>query len=669
VDALGALLLTWSAVAAGDGVRRVIDPERTGPEAWLSGAIVAISVLLMTGFALGAVGELRRGPLLVAVLVIGLASQWLGRRRAPAAPPSGKDQLNPDEEPPWVARLAIGACTLTGLVWAGGAYKVFTRGVVDVDSHHYHLSHALRFAQSGEILPLHHVWSGDLAAYHPSNDELVRAMGMLLGRSDLPGVVWSAVAVGVGLLAAFTFGRRVGRPATATLVAAGALSIPGVALPFAGGSTNDHLALSMLMAAIALAAGASDRGAWLIVGAAAGIALGTKLTVLPAVAVFVLITLVRRAPLGHTIRRGSFVLGVLATGTIWYARNLAIAANPVPGLDPPGPFSLNEPTAPTLASISHSVLSYAGDRDIIREHFIPGLHFAFGPLWPLAFVVAGIGVGAGLAGWRGRDLRHWLGVTCAVVAVVSAVGYLLIPTGAGGPEGDPFLFRSNARYLLPALVLGGWSAATTLSRRRIPPLAAVIGAVAWTAALASMNGAFSLGVTLLAAAAALCASVVRAELSWRVLGPVSLVALSLGVLLTAQVLREPYLDNQYRPLKRMGPLFLALRDVPADTRVAVVGLPDQYGYAGRDLRTTVQYVGRETADGGYLAWPSCEELMVALSDGDYDYLAVNGPEGDLAPDERGWVEANPAFEPVASSATGGAVFRLTDAPEASGCPV
>ena len=41
----------------------------------------------------------------------------------------------------------------------------------------------------------------------------------------------------------------------------------------------------------------------------------------------------------------------------------------------------------------------------------------------------------------------------ALVAVVSAIAYLLTPLGASGPEGMPVGFRLNIRYLAPGLVL------------------------------------------------------------------------------------------------------------------------------------------------------------------------------------------------------------------------
>lgn len=671
-DALTASTIVLLVAISGRNAAILLDPRR-GPERWLVGSVMGVTTLLSTLTLLGAIGLFETVPIVIALLSIAVGSSFVARDRRASPTPVPMPAV---KEPRWTATLAYVGVALTALVWAAGFHKVFTRGVVDVDSHHYHLPHALRFAQTGEILPVVHVWDGDLAAFHPLNDELIRGAGFLVGRSDLVGQLWSAAVIAIGLLAAYCIGRRAGRPGTSVLVGVGAMAMPGVVLPFAGGPANDLSALALLMAAAALAWGASSHKAWLVVGCAAGASLGTKLTVVPAAACLLLALVFIAAARRDLIASVWMGAGSLVTGGVWYLRNWAVSGNPIPGLDLPlGPFAFNEPTAPTLERVSHSVLEYSTDTDIIRAYFLPGLRDSFGPAWPVVFFVAGVGALAGVALlWRRPNAASGRAREAAVLfglmASVAAVGYLLTPTGAVGPEGDPYLFGPNLRYALPAIVFGSWAAVVALSARWSTPLAAAVSLTSLSAGVLSIEGFYSWRHAAVATmvAAAVAVGVWAASLR-RMVEIGVLAAVTLGVALTAGPLRDSYLDRQYRSSPQQAPLFRAVSEAPSGTAIAVLGVPYSYGYAGRNLQNSVTYVGEVTADDGHRSYGTCVDLVSALSRSGFDYVAVNrGSEsGGPAPKEQSWLEGLDGLDLVAFAPDGGWVYRVEGALDPDDC--
>src|SRR5262249_2517184 len=96
-----------------------------------------------------------------------------------------------------------------------------------------------------------------------------------------------------------------------------------------------------------------------------------------------------------------------------------------------------------------SIAHYASDTGVWRHYFVPGMHEAFGALWP--FVLAAAGGGAVLALLRGRNrMLRWAGA----VALFGLVAYLFTPLTAAGAEGAPTGFGINIRYAIPPLLLG-----------------------------------------------------------------------------------------------------------------------------------------------------------------------------------------------------------------------
>ena len=139
----------------------------------------------------------------------------------------------------------------------------------------------------------------------------------------------------------------------------------------------------------------------------------------------------------------------LLGGGYWYLRNLIVAGNPMPEVEQLGPISLPHPERLQEGRPDFDIVHYATDTGVWRDYFAPGLHDAFGGLWPL--VVARRGRRGPARVFAGRDrLVRWLGG----VALFGLLAYLFTPLSAAGAEGEPVGFGINIRYVIPALLAG-----------------------------------------------------------------------------------------------------------------------------------------------------------------------------------------------------------------------
>ena len=146
---------------------------------------------------------------------------------------------------------------------------------------------------------------------------------------------------------------------------------------------------------------------------------------------------------------GWWFIPALLGGGYWYLRNLIVAGNPLPQATSIGPISLPHPERLQEGRPDFSIVHYATDTGVWRDYFEPGLHQAFGALWPL--VIAAAVVGGLLALLRGRDtILRWAGA----VALLGLVAYVFTPLSAAGAEGAPVGFGINIRYAIPPLLLG-----------------------------------------------------------------------------------------------------------------------------------------------------------------------------------------------------------------------
>jgi hypothetical protein len=650
-----------------------------GAPARLAEVVLGLSLLVVTLELVGVVGLYRPGWVLAACVLVGLAVGFT------AGPGEGAPLPAPHIRP-----VALALAVAVGLVvvahWAMGTQVGLDIGMYLPNTTWHNAPFAARFVQDAQVGGLHFTEALRLTVwFYPQNSELLHSAGILFIGTDffspLINVGWMTLC----LLAAWCFGRPYGAAAAAVLALAVILDAEMLLLYQPGDAKNDIGGLFFLLASAAILVNADaqaraatgsartftsagppltpllSRGALVVAGLAAGLALGTKLNLL---APFGLLTLgvIAVAARGDRVRTAVvWAASALVTGGFWFARNLVEAGNPLPWADKgplPGPEQLDidirEP---------HTVSDYLTNADVISDYFIPGLHDSFGVLWPL--VIAGVLAGAALAVWRGRSsMLRMLGV----VALLSGIAYLFTPLTAAGPFEAPSAFEVNLRYASPCFALGALLLAvdTGLTRERVQPY--VLGGLTLVLAVGLFSGAddvwesdYAIGAVVLAAF--LVAAPVGLALLARRSSPVAVAAATALVLGLAVGIGWPrnqdYVEDRYRaetapadfPEGVKAALAWFNDEDPSDARIAIVGGRagfKQYVFYGDDLSNHIQYVGRhgphgaltpialDPADLGNVE--ACEEWRRAINAGGYDYLVITPDQRtqSLSPVEAEW---------------------------------
>ena len=421
-------------------------------------------------------------------------------------------------------------------------------------------------------------------------------------------------------------------------------------------------------------------GALMVAGLASGLALGTKLTVVPPILALTLGVIVI-AGTGHRWRAAAtWVGGMVVGGGYWYVRNLIVSGNPFPWQDI-GPIHHAEALQ---GRHPYAILHYATDTGVWGKFFTPALHERLGELWPayLALAVAGVL----LVLWRGGRVERML----AVVALLAAVAYLITPLGASGPEGAPVGFRLNIRYLAPGLILA-------LTLLAIPPfrgdrelwrLGGVqrlwrLGALAIFAVLVVVSdgaiGAIDtsrIPGTAVIALALVAVPLLLVLLSRRGLAPVPLAGIGAAAVIALAVggrfVQDHYLDERYssaapdypkteQPSVELGQGLGAAYEWARGTENARIALSGtmgalfQYGLWGPNSSNDVRYIGQHGPRGSFDEIAQCPEWIGALNDGRYDYVITtptyhqDDPEADTEPIQRDWISRAGNVERVAGA--------------------
>lgn len=637
--AAGLLLLaiTLGPVCLGTrALRRRLLPGWSGPPAWVAEAIGALTIVIVVTELLGAAGWFRLLPTVVCLAAAGAGAWWWARQ-------SGQAVAASSEPPPSLLgrRGSLVAVVMVGILlaaWSTHTVAALHHGMDGVDTLWYHLPEAARFLHDGSITAPHYVDPGPTTAFFPASIPLLHALGILLMGSDLLSPLFNTGWLALVLLAAWSIGRPFGVAPVAIVGAALVLATPGFIATQPGGGYTDVVGLGLLLAALALVVNVerSGFGASWAAGAtaalAAGLALGTKFTLLGPVAALG-VGMIVLAPRGQRARRSMLYLAAAAAaGAFWYIRNLVAVGNPLPSLSIHlGPLVLPSPHEPTP---SFTVAQYLFQRRIWSHYFVPGLESSLGPAWwALSALVV-----AGLVG--GVVMKDRLVRTVALIGVASLVAYVMTPQFLG-LQGAPFFFVRNVRYASPALGIG-LVLLPVLLRGRL--LWWVMGAYSlvlvgtqidpsiWPTGLhlprfgQPVHGkdsvtAFLVGVVVVACGALLVLG--RHRLPRERTGRRSAMAAALALLLIAGAfLQQFYLHRRYEQTAPIPMTYRWARGLH-DERIGFAGLFYlQYPLYGDDFSNYVQYIGARGPHGGFAGIHSCARWRQALNEGRYSYVIL-----------------------------------------------
>src|SRR5580704_9301036 len=280
--ALGAVALVvviGGLAIAAVAIRRRTLLEWTGPSARLSEVVMGLALLIAILEVVGTLGLFELGPIVIACVLVGLAGvhELAGTQVA---------RRHSAERRGWTVATATTAVALVaGAVvlaeWGALTIRSFDVGIRGFDSLWYHLPWAASFAQTGNIVSLRFTDVEYLTPFYPATAEMLHGLGIvLLGRDTLsPGI--NLMWLGLTLLAAYCIGRPRGVGAATTIGAGLAMGTTMMDYSQAGAAANDVVAAFFLLAAVALLATEPERPAVRVLAAiAAGVAVGTKLTVL-----------------------------------------------------------------------------------------------------------------------------------------------------------------------------------------------------------------------------------------------------------------------------------------------------------------------------------------------------------------------------------------------------
>jgi hypothetical protein len=778
LSALALVVVGGSIVFTAFRLRQRLMPAWGGAPARLVESILAIALLIWLGEILGTFGLFYAWIFIAASLLVAVAARAFlpagggaggtapeealatGRGGGSPAPtgPAGRDALA------WL--VAIGVIALVFAHWGLTTKDALDRGIFNFDSLWYHMPYATDMVQSHSVTGLHYTETVFTNWFYPQNSELLHATGILLTHRDTLSLFLNFAFLALSFLAAWCIGRPYGRGHLTVVAAAIVLECHTLVVREPGAAKNDLVAAALLLAAVAILVTAWSRrrqteaplpggGAvggpaaeealataggggspaatgpagpaafvWPIAaaGLATGLAVGTKSTAVAMAAALTLAVTVL-APSGRRLKAfGWWFVPALLGGGYWYLRNLIVAGNPLPQATRIGPISLPHPERLQQGRPNFNIVHYATDTGVWRHYFEPGLHQAFGSLWPLV-ILAAIAGGL-LALLRGHDkIIRWAGG----VALFGMLAYVFTPLSAAGIAGAPVGFSINIRYVIPPLLLGvvllplairrldGWRQWTLLGTLllvlvvtdrsdvalRDPartfgiPLAFVLvvipagliwfgrrksvamgtplpggGAVGGPAAeeaLATAGGGGSPAATGPAG---------QRRLSLVVGGFVALILL---VLALGYPLQRHYLEDRFDASSEVPGLSLDsayqwARD-RSNTRIGLAGTTAgflSYGFYGTDLSNHVVYLGEKDPHGAYNAIPTCKAFRTAVNEADLDYL-VTTPflnfihTGDPIPSpEATWLKGDKAAVPIKHGGPT-TIWRLNGALDPAAC--
>ncbi|HET7444501.1 MAG TPA: hypothetical protein VFJ57_07570 [Solirubrobacterales bacterium] len=674
---------------------------------------MAAAFLIWISELLGVFGLLYPGLLVAASLLLaGLAALSPGGDPPVGVPRGAQGRpapstvgvtggAGPAGESGWSLVVMFAVIAVVVFHWAVTTKHALDRGIFNFDSLWYHMPFAADMAQSHSVTGMVHVETVFTNWFYPQNSELLHAVGILLTGRDMLSLFLNFGWLAVAFLAAWCIGRPYGRGSLAVVAAAILLECHTLVVRDPGAAKNDLAAAALLLAAVAVlvtAWNARNRAGgesvveesvvevsgamrdkaqprlepgWGVAaaGLAVGLAAGTRVTVL-AMAGALSVAVLVLAPKGRRwAAAGWWFVPALLGGGYWYLRNLVVAGNPIPEIERLGPISLPHPERLQEGRPDFSIVHYATDTGVWRHYFAPGLHEAFGVLWPL--VVGGAAVAALIALVAGRDrIVRWVGG----VALFGLLAYLFTPLSAAGAEGEPVGFGINIRYVIPALLAGivllplpRWFD----DRRRQWGLMAVLVIVFLVTdrpddALHDSARVFALAFVLLAVLVPAALWFLRERRGAQAAVLAGCAALALVVVAIGCPLQRHYLESRFAndgppdtqiPGMDLDSTYRWARGVE-DARIGLAGTTAGfagYGLLGTDLSNRVRYLGEDGPHGAFNAIPTCAAFRAAVNAEDLDYIVTSPflnflhPGDPITSPEARWLRGESAVQPVLHS--------------------
>ncbi|HEY6730787.1 MAG TPA: hypothetical protein VI039_07165 [Solirubrobacterales bacterium] len=700
-------------------LRQRLLPAWEGAPARLVETIVGIALLIWISELLGLFGLFYAGTLIAASVLIGLLIGFLPGGGAdlgdhPDRDGGSKSGTGPaGPESPASLLLMVLVIAATVFSYAVTTKHALDRGIFNFDSLWYHMPYAVDMVQTHSVVGMHHTDTIFTNWFYPQNSELLHGVGILLMGRDTLSLFLNFGWLAVAFLAAYCVGRPYGRGAVTAIAAAILLECHTLVVRDPGAAKNDLAAAALILASIAIlveawpqkrsagplhryadqktgglssdGGGGWERWALAAAGVAAGLAAGTRVTAL-AMAGALTVVVVVLSPQGRRwAALGWWFLPALAGGAFWYLRNLVVAGNPIPEVESLGPISLPHPERLQQGRPDFNIVHYATDTGVWREYFGPGLHEAFGALWPL--VVFGAALAALIAVIRGRDrIVRWIGA----VALFGLLAYLFTPLSAAGAEGEPVGFGINIRYVIPALLAGivllpldRW---LDSQKRQWWLIGALVLVFVVTNrpddSLHDNARIFAFFLVLLAIMLPALLLYLRGRRSGALLAGAA-AGLIIVLLAIGYPVQRDYLEDRFAnegvaderiPGMNLDSAYRWARNVE-DARIGLAGTTAGfagYGFYGTDLSNRVRYLGEDGPHGGFNAIPTCAGFRAAVNAADLDYLVTSPflnflhPGDPIASPEARWLRGEEAVEPVLRSGPV-TVWRVDGALSADGC--
>ncbi|MGH2957258.1 MAG: hypothetical protein ACRDL6_09710, partial [Solirubrobacterales bacterium] len=422
-------------------------------------------------------------------------------------------------------------------------------------------------------------------------------------------------------------------------------------------------------------------------GLAAGLGVGTKVTLLAALGALTIGIAFLGGPRNWLRALGVWLGGMVVTAGFWYGRNIFHAANPLPQIEKLGPIDLPGPQQIFLyPRYPHSLSEYYNDPRVWDHKIFPVLDDRLGPLWPLILAAAVVGLILALLWGRSSLMR-----VLAVTGIVAGIAYVFTPLTASGDAYDPSGFDANLRYVAPVLIIGmvllPLVPAVRHSRREwilmgflgILFLQGTVTQPNWQAAHLDESIEVAL---LIVGVPALMVAAARRGVRLAAVAAFGLAALAVTVALGREQ-EQQYLDQHYvadiappltggfRASENWPPLQEWGRETE-DSRVGVVGRASafgQYFFYGNDLSNYVQYIGGRLRRGTFRPIKKCANFRLAVNSGEYDYVVTTpiiGRSEVKPPLENSWLGAGGNAEAIVRSGPA-RVFRIDGPLDPSTC--